>query len=164
MFEQHVNTQHTTIKCLLVCVLNKPLQKIQSVSYFIATQYVTILFTGERGLEICSNGARSPVSMDLHTSRPSGNSWHHITGSNTLWWTHSNWHSPIWDCFHDSQTPYIHQSLNTTIFALSTHKYHIEAWRGCGYGAENGMFQRVVLLNQNTGNIPSFFNFKLFLI
>ena len=84
MFEQHVNTQHTTIKCLLVCVLNKPLQKIQSVSYFIATQYVTILFTGERGLEICSNGARSPVSMDLHTSRPSGNSWHHITGSNTL--------------------------------------------------------------------------------
>jgi len=43
-----------------------------------------ILFTGERGLEICSNGARSPISMDLHTSRPSGNSWHHTTGTNSL--------------------------------------------------------------------------------
>jgi hypothetical protein len=114
---------------------------------------VTILFTGERGLEVCGNGARSPLSMDIYTSRPGRNSWHHTTSTDSLWWSHSNWCSPIWDCFHNSQTPYIHQPLNTTIFVLSMHKYHREAWRDCGYGAENDMLQTVVFLNQNNGNI-----------
>jgi hypothetical protein len=84
MFYQHVNVQQTTINFFLVCALNKPLQKVQCVCYFIATQYVTIFFTGERGLEVCSDGARSPISMDLHTSRPGGNSWHHTTGTYSL--------------------------------------------------------------------------------
>jgi hypothetical protein len=42
------------------------------------------LITGERGLEVCSNGVGSTVPMDLHTSRPSGNSWYHSAGTNTL--------------------------------------------------------------------------------
>jgi len=36
--------------------------------------------------------------MDLHTSRPGGNSRHHTTGTNSLWWSCSHWQGLQWPC------------------------------------------------------------------
>jgi len=74
--------------------------------------------TGERRLEICSNGARSPISMDLHTSRPGGNSWHHTTGTNSLRWSRSHRQGLQWTCNSSALPTSVVVSL--TFWASST--------------------------------------------
>lgn len=64
---------------------------------------VFTVFSGERRLEICCNGLGPSISVVIYNCCHRWNSWHHITSTNFIWHTCSDWYKNVWNCISYSK-------------------------------------------------------------
>lgn len=58
---------------------------------------IFMIFTGERGLEICCNGIRSFIFMVIYNCRRRRYGWYHTSGTDFIRYTSPDWHKNVWN-------------------------------------------------------------------